>query len=243
MNKYNNEHEKDAVSFFRSDKTAILSTLSKKYDGYPFGSFVTYVSGWDRTVLLYLSDLADHTKNFKKDHKSCITLLKKNKNGDVQNSARLTLMGDLKIVPEKIYEKCKDRFQNIFPEIKTYTQMHDFNFYQITINQARWIGGFGKISWLDPKNWMKVPIEWFESEKVMIDHMNDDHLNTIQSALHAEHGIKDPMAVMLGLSIDGYFVRSKGDVFFINFDYHVFTSKDYRDMLISLSKKYRSYEF
>ena len=32
----------------------------------PFGSFVTYVSGWDRTTFLYLSDLADHTKKSKK---------------------------------------------------------------------------------------------------------------------------------------------------------------------------------
>lgn len=243
MENYNKNHEKDAVSFFRSDKTAILSTISKKHDGYPFGSFVTYVTGWDRTVFLYLSDLADHTKNLKKDHKSCITLLKKNKNGDVQNSVRLTLMGDLEKVPKTINEKCKERFQNIFPESKAYAQMHDFNFYQISVNQARWIGGFGKISWLDPKNWMNAPVEWFDSEKKMIDHMNDDHLNTIQSALHAEHGIKDQEAVMLGLSIDGYYVRSKGGVFFINFDYPVFSSKDYRNILIELSKKYRPYEF
>lgn len=243
MNEFNKNHEKEAVSFFRSDKTAILSTISKKYDGYPFGSFVTYVSGWDRTIFLYLSDLADHTKNLKKNQKSCITLLKKNKNGDVQNSARLTLMGNLEEVPKMINEKCKERFHNIFPESKAYAQMHDFNFYQITVNQARWIGGFGKISWLDPKNWMKVPIEWFDSEKNMIDHMNQDHSNTIQSALHAEHGIKDKEALMLGLSIDGYYVKSKEDVFFINFDYPVFTSKEYRNILIELSKKYRSYEF
>ena len=242
MNEFNKNHEKEAVSFFRSDNTAILSTISKKYDGYPFGSFVTYATGWDRTIFLYLSDLADHTKNLKRNQKSCITLLKKNKNGDVQNSARLTLMGNLEEVPEMINEKCKERFQNIFPESKAYAQMHDFNFYQITVNQARWIGGFGKISWLDPKNWMKVPVEWFDSEKNMIDHMNDDHSNTIKSALHAIHNIQDQKAQMIGLSIDGYYIRSSEDVYFINFDYPVFTSKDYRKVLVDLSKKYRSYE-
>ena len=236
------EYEKDAVSFYRSDKTAILSTLSNKHNGYPFGSFVTYVSGWDRTVFLYLSDIADHTKNLKHNFKSCLTILKKNEIGDIQNSARLTLMGDLKIVPKNVSEKCKERFHNIFPESKAYAQMHDFNFYQITVNQARWIGGFGKISWLDPKNWMKVPIEWYDSEKGMIDHMNDDHSNTIKSALHAIHGIQDQNAQMIGLSIDGYYIRSDENVYFINFDYPVFTSKDYRKVLVDLSKKYRSYE-
>ena len=77
MNNYNKEHEKDAVKFYRSDRAAILSTISKKHNGYPFGSFVSYISGWDRTLFLYLSDLADHTKNLKNDHKSCITIFKK----------------------------------------------------------------------------------------------------------------------------------------------------------------------
>ena len=44
-----------------------------------------------------------------------------------------------------------DRFHKIFPESEGYAKMHNFNFYQITIIQARWIGGFGKISWLDPE--------------------------------------------------------------------------------------------
>ena len=48
---------------------------------------------------------------------------------------------------------------------------------------------------------------------------------------------------MIGLSIDGYYIRSKGNVFFINFDYPVCTSKEYRNVLIELSKKYRSFEF
>ena len=243
MENYNKNHEKDATAFYRSDKIAILSTISKQHNGYPFGSFVTYVSGWDRTIFLYLSDLADHTKNLKKDHRSCITIYKKNNSGDVQNSARLTLIGDLKKVQDSIYEACKERFHNFFPESKAYEQMHDFNFYQISITQARWIGGFGKISWLDPKNWKSVSVDWFGSEKNMIDHMNEDHSNTIRSALHAVHDIKDKEAVMIGLSIDGYYIRSKGNVFFINFDYPVYTSKKYRNVLIELSKKYRSFEF
>ena len=243
MENYNKNHEKEATAFYRSDKIAILSTISKKYDGYPFGSFVTYVSGWDRTIFLYLSDLADHTKNLKKDYRSCITIYKKNESGDIQNSARLTLIGNLNKVQDSVYEACKERFHNFFPESRAYEQMHDFNFYQISINQARWIGGFGKISWLDSKNWKNISVDWFDSEKNMIDHMNGDHSNTIQSALHAEYGIKDKEALMLGLSIDGYYVRSSEDIFFINFDYPVFTSKEYRNILIELSKKYRPFEF
>jgi len=242
MKKYNQEHEKDAVSLYRTDKTAILSTISKKYEGYPFGSFVTYVTGWDRTIFLYLSDLADHTKNLKTNYKSCITILKKNVKGDIQNSARLTLVGDLEMVPEKIQKRCQTRFQKIFPESKAYAAMHDFNFYQISVTQSRWIGGFGKISWLDPKNWLNMDVEWFDDEISIINHMNDDHSNTISSALNAQHGVKDSEAAMVGLSIDGYYLKSRDNIFFIGFEEPCFTSKDYRSVLIDLSKQYRSYE-
>ena len=77
MKSQNKNYEKEAVVFYRSEKIPVLSTISKKYEGYPLGSFVTYVSGWDRTIFLYLSDIADHTKNLKTNHKSCITIFKK----------------------------------------------------------------------------------------------------------------------------------------------------------------------
>ena len=33
MENYNKNHEKEAVAFYRSDKIAVLSTISKKYEG------------------------------------------------------------------------------------------------------------------------------------------------------------------------------------------------------------------
>ena len=62
------DYENDAINLYRSTDTGILSTLSKKHNDYPFGSFVTYVTAGSRTAYLYLSDLAEHTKNLR--HKS-----------------------------------------------------------------------------------------------------------------------------------------------------------------------------
>ena len=57
------KYERDAVKLFRSNNSGILSTMSKKYQGYPFGSFITYVSGKNRTLFVYTSDIAQHTIN------------------------------------------------------------------------------------------------------------------------------------------------------------------------------------
>ena len=54
MKSQNKNYEKEAVVFYRSEKIPVLSTISKKYEGYPFGSFVTYVSGWERTIFFIL---------------------------------------------------------------------------------------------------------------------------------------------------------------------------------------------
>ena len=93
--------ENDAVRLMRESEIGILSTMSDKFSGYPFGSFVTYTSSKDRTILFYFSDLAEHTKNLMQDSKSSLTIFKINEKDDNQNSARLTLLGDLSLIDIK----------------------------------------------------------------------------------------------------------------------------------------------
>ena len=68
-------YEKEAVTLLRTSSEGVLSTISVKHEGYPFGSFVTYISDRDRSVIIYASDIAQHTINLKKDSKSCLTYL------------------------------------------------------------------------------------------------------------------------------------------------------------------------
>ena len=236
------KYELEAVNLYRSTNAAILSTMSKKYEGYPFGSFITYVSDKNRTLLMYTSDIAQHTKNLKTNSKACVTLFKLDTEYDKQNSSRLTLMGDLKDVPVDDLEECQERFIKFLPESKKYSSMHDFKFYKLEISRIRWIGGFGDIAWLNPKNWQDDLPRWAKNEKMMIDHMNDDHANVLQSALHAQHGIKDKNVSMIALTIDGYYVNSKENLYFISFDAPVFKPIDYRKVLVKQAKDYRSFE-
>ena len=64
----------------------------------------------------------------------------------------------------------------------------------------------------------KVP-EWLLSaSNRIIEHMNEDHSNSIVSTLNAQHGIKDKNVKMFALSTDGYYVYSKKEIFFISFN-------------------------
>ena len=242
MKKRLNEMDYDAVKMYRNSSHGILSTMSKIFKNYPFGSFVTYVSSRPRTVYLYLSDLAEHTENLHYKPHSCLTIIKENHNGDIQNSQRLTLVGDLNPIKEKDEEECRKRFHLIHPDSQKYSEMHDFKFYQLNIISARWIGGFGKIAWLDKNYWSQKEPDWQGNENRIIKHMNKDHQNSISSSLHAQHKIKDAAAMMSFINIDGYYVQSKNQFYFIQFPHPCLTMLEYRETLTSLAKKYRSYE-
>ena len=234
------EYEKLAINLMRNCREGVLSTVSKKYEGYPFGSFVTFISGADRSIIFYASDIAQHTINLKNNSKACITLFNLSE-GDKQDSARLSLMGDVKKI-DKDVEEISRQFIEFFPESSQYSKMHDFNFYSLNISQVRWIGGFGKIAWLSSTNWNPIRPKWLRQEKSMIEHMNEDHSNSIVSALNAKLGIKDKHAKMLRLTMDGYYVSSKNKIYFLDFNLPCFTVKQYRDKLVEQAKEYRDFE-
>ena len=234
------EYEKLAINLMRNCREGVLSTVSKKYEGYPFGSFVTFISGADRSIIFYASDIAQHTINLKNNSKACITLFNLSE-GDKQDSARLSLMGDVKKI-DKDVEEISRQFIEFFPESSQYSKMHDFNFYSLNISQVRWIGGFGKIAWLSSTNWNPIRPKWLKQEKSMIEHMNEDHSNSIVSTLNAKLGIKDKHAKMLRLTMDGYYVSSKNKIYFLDFNLPCFTVNQYRDILVEQAKEYRDFE-
>ena len=61
----------------------------------------------------------------------------------------------------------------------------------------------------------KVP-EWLlNASNRIIEHMNEDHSNSIVSTLNAQHGIKDKNAKMEELQVNGYFVLSNQNLYLI----------------------------
>ena len=76
----------------------------------------------------------------------------------------------------------------------------------------------------------------------VIEHMNEDHQNTIVSTLNAQLKIEDPEVKMVELRPDGYFVLSNGSRFFLKLEKECQTPEEYKNELVKNAKKYRSYE-
>ena len=61
--------------------------------------------------------------------------------------------------------------------------------------------------------------EWLSKASYrIIEHMNDDHSNSIVSTLNAQHGIKDKNAKMEKLEVNGYFASSNEKFYFLEFE-------------------------
>ena len=72
--------------------------------------------------------------------------------------------------------------------------------------------------------------------------MNSDHANSIVSTLHAQFGIKDPLARMEYLKIDGYYISSDGKFYFAKFTRKCNSVEEYKQELIKHARLYRDFE-
>ena len=236
------KYEVNATQLFRESDTAVLSTISESSDSYPFGSFTTYSSNINRELIIYASDLAEHTKNILSDTRSCVTIFSLASGSDKQASSRLSLIGDFSKVEANDHDKYANRFVKFLPKSAAYSLMHGFNFYKLSIIKARWIGGFGEIAWLDTTNWISQIPKWAKNEQLMIDHMNQDHKNVVISALHKNFSIKDKKAEIFSMCIDGYYITSNKKTYFIPFAMPCHTEKAIRSELIKQANDNRSFE-
>ena len=85
--------------------------------------------------------------------------------------------------------------------------------------------------------------EWLSKASFrVIEHINDDHSNSIVSTLNAQYRIKDQNAKMEELEVNRYFASSNGKFYFLEFENVCNSAEEYKTELIKHAKKYRNYE-
>ncbi len=184
---------RDARQLLRAHRYGALSTLSKKFDGHPFGSITPYLVDHDGSLLILISALAEHTKNIQHDPR--VSLITHNQeDAHIQTQGRITVVGTASQVAER--EQAGRRYLRYFPEAQTYYDMPDFEFYRIVPQALRYIGGFGDIHWVKADRY-QVPPNTLAAEE-------DALLNRINTARTASQGL------VIGIDCDGYDLRLDG---------------------------------
>ncbi len=135
-----------ARQFLRSGSEAILSTISLEVPGYPFGSVAPYALDHKCRPVILISGLAQHTKNIDVDSRVSLTITADpTSHRDIQANSRLTYIGNAQRVKGEEKERAESSYLRKFPHAAKYFSAHDFYFYAIELERARYIEGFGKI--------------------------------------------------------------------------------------------------
>jgi len=248
---------REARQFLRSTRSGILSTLSSKFNGYPFGSVAPFILDHAGQPVLLISTIAEHTKNIIANPK--VSLLVFAGNEDLQASSRLTLLGEAQQITKED-ANLRARYLRYFPNAASYFEMHDFSFYRIHISQTRYIAGFGKMSWMTANDLYGKELTGEEvngeqlvsdssplsaQETGIIEHMNADHADSMIAYCKHFHGVIALHAEMLGIDSDGFDVLikdndEKSQVLRFMFDQPINDALSARMALVAMSKATRA---
>lgn len=153
MNDKQKELATSSVQLLRSLDAGALATQSVKHPGYPSVSVAPYAISGDGAIVFFFSSLATHTKNFRGDSKA--SLFVSADKGDFAG-ARLTIIGDIEVLPENAIDDAASVYLARHPEAKQWASFGDFQFYRLAPVSAYFVAGFGSMGWIDGDDFQGV---------------------------------------------------------------------------------------
>lgn len=223
----------DARHIIRANYRGLLSTLSAKFDGWPFGSVVQYCCDHSGRPWLLLSGLAQHSHNLHEDSRLSLLIWE----GDVETLAqgRVSLLA--KASPATPSEAFRARFQRLLPESRDYLALPDFRFYALDIHRIRFVAGFGAVHWVAPESYLFPPASALEEgEEGVVGHMNTDHRSALVHYCRHFGGREAREAQMLACDPEGMDILCDGDRMRIDFPEPVQDLAALRHTLVAMAR-------
>jgi hypothetical protein len=166
-------HAERARTLVSQISAGTLCTLALEPAGYPYGSFVT-VAFDDGDPVFLISELAEHTKNLEQDSRASLLVAESGSKDPLANG-RVTLLGPCARV-EGDSGSARAAFLSAHPNSAYYADFRDFAFWKLRVNAIRYIGGYGRMSWINQTDWHGAePDPLAPSTAGIVAHMNADH--------------------------------------------------------------------
>lgn len=158
---------------------ASLSTLTEA--GYPYGSLVAYSTMPDGSLLTCISELAEHTRNARRDGRAGVFLAAARQPDDEHDpldEPRASIIGQLHPYEPTTAER--DHHLTIHPQAAGYAEFDDFGWWRLEVVAARFVGGFGSMSWVEGADIAVATADpVLPAARPAIEHMNADHADAI----------------------------------------------------------------
>ena len=216
-----------ARQLFLRESFGVLSTLTVDPPaGFPFGSITPYCADEHGYPIIYISTIAQHTRNILADPRVSLTIMESgNTSTDVQARGRVTCLANARRVD------AGERYLRYFPAARAYDSTHDFAFYRLELVRIRFIGGFGQIYWVEPNEFALPNPFAGPQESRIIQHMNADHAEALR-----QYAGGSP-ATMTGIDSEGFDLLSNGSKHRVAFTTPVYTMDEARQALVAMAKR------
>ena len=143
----------DCLSLLHRCSSLALATQSQALPGYPFVTVLPFALDAAHRPWLLMSELAEHCRNVRADGR--VSVLLQQGDADVLQGERMTLVGDLQAMSPDADTLA--RLLRYCPAFADYLALGDFHFFCLQPRRLRFIGGFGRMGWVDASDWAALP--------------------------------------------------------------------------------------
>jgi hypothetical protein len=185
-----------------------LSTLSRKQQGFPYGSVMPYGLDDQGHPTFLISTMAMHTQNVEADPRASLLVTLPDNSGDPLAASRVTLLGNILPIPKGEVGEARRLYLARYANSKHWVDFEDFSFYRMDVVDVYYVGGFGVMGWVSASEYYgEHPDPLADSAADIIRHMNSDHGGALILLARAFAGIESQHAGMTSVDRLGFHVR------------------------------------
>lgn len=182
-------------------RSARQGTLATSAAGQPFASLVTPATAPDGSVLLLLSNLAEHTRHLRAEPRCALLVAGAAHGPNPQTAPRLTITGTAQLDPDPAL---RDRWIAAHP-YAFYAGFADFHLWRVVPANAVFVGGFARAFRLREAQLRPDPAAVAAiaaAEAGIIAHCNGDHASAM-ALIARQHGAAPGAWRMVSVDLDG----------------------------------------
>ncbi|WP_420835162.1 HugZ family protein [Williamsia herbipolensis] len=179
----------EARTIAASTSTATLASITA--DGEPWASYVTY-GLLDGQPVLCVSHMAEHGRNLSGDARASLAIVAPTTDPDPLASGRITLAGRVERPTGDEYTAAREAHLAAVAAAKYYIDYSDFTLWVLRVERVRWVGGYGRMDSASAADYLAARPDAVSPKAAgAIDHLNDDHADSLTAMAQALGGFPD----------------------------------------------------
>lgn len=143
----------DVRALFARERAAVLCSAHAGLDGWPYGSIVPYAMLPEGDPVVFLSDIAEHTKNLSVEPRATLFLADPQAHAEPQRGARHAMLVRATRPRGEAAQRAEACYFARFPDAVAMREAHGFAVWVLEVERIRWIAGFGAMGWIDRAAW------------------------------------------------------------------------------------------